>query len=238
MLSTLIAAFVAVCMNFTFRVKVPLTGMENVAEDLTPPGSVFEVLKNLCLSFVNNPINAIANANYIAILFWAVVIGLALKAATPGTKRVFSDLAEALSVEALSDKVRREEALPGEVLPGEVLSGEALPGEALSAEEFSVLLCPAGSWIPGSKTDLLRDSTRELPARNRRTAKAAESTGMKNEGPWTPFFSGDEGTALPDLRTALPDMPLPALFWPVLILPIVFWPALFMAVLFWLVSSL
>ncbi|MDO5485314.1 MAG: hypothetical protein Q4F51_03215 [Sarcina sp.] len=61
---------------------------------------------------------------------------------------------------------------------------------------------------------------------------------MKNEGPWTPFFSGDEGTALPDLRTALPDMPLPALFWPVLILPIVFWPALFMAVLFWLVSSL
>ena len=37
MLSTLIAAFVAVCMNFTFRVKVPLTGMENVAEDLTPP---------------------------------------------------------------------------------------------------------------------------------------------------------------------------------------------------------
>ena len=47
MLSTLIAAFVAVCMNFTFRVTVPLTGVENVAEDLTPPGSVFEVLKNL-----------------------------------------------------------------------------------------------------------------------------------------------------------------------------------------------
>ena len=41
MLSTLIAAFVAVCMNFTFRVKVPLTGVENVAEDLTPPGSVW-----------------------------------------------------------------------------------------------------------------------------------------------------------------------------------------------------
>jgi serine/threonine transporter len=98
MLSTLIAAFVAVCMNFTFRVKVPLTGVENVAEDLTPPGSVFEVLKNLCLSFVNNPINAIASANYIAILFWAVVIGLALKAASAGTKKVFSDLAESLSV--------------------------------------------------------------------------------------------------------------------------------------------
>ena len=97
MLSTLIAAFVAVCMNFTFRVKVPLTGVENVAEDLTPPGSVFEVLKNLCLSFVANPVNAIANANYIAILFWAVVVGLALKMAGPGTKQFFSDLADALS---------------------------------------------------------------------------------------------------------------------------------------------
>ena len=37
MLSTLIAAFVAVCMNFVFKVTVPLTGIENVAEDLTPP---------------------------------------------------------------------------------------------------------------------------------------------------------------------------------------------------------
>ena len=97
MLSTLIAAFVAVCMNFIFRVKVPLTGVENVAEDLTPPGSVFEVLRNLCLSFVANPIDAIANANYIAILFWAVVVGLALKAAGAGTKAFFHDMADALS---------------------------------------------------------------------------------------------------------------------------------------------
>ncbi len=98
MLSTLIAAFVAVCTNFIFKVQVPLTGIENVAEDLTPPGSLFEVLKNLCLSFIANPVFAIANANYIAILFWAVVIGLALKAAGPGTKSFFADLASALSV--------------------------------------------------------------------------------------------------------------------------------------------
>lgn len=98
MLSTLIAAFVAVCMNFTFRVKVPLTGIENAAEDLTPPGSLFEVLKNLCMSFVANPIDAIASANYIAILFWAVIVGLALKKANATTKTFFRDLADALSV--------------------------------------------------------------------------------------------------------------------------------------------
>ena len=97
MLSTLIAAFFAVCTNFIFKVKVPLTGLENISEDLTPPDSVFEVLKNLLTSFVANPVSAIANANYIAILFWAVVVGLALKAAGQGTKDFFSDMADALS---------------------------------------------------------------------------------------------------------------------------------------------
>lgn len=175
---------------------------------------------------------------------WVASVGsgdrISRTVSTPSQDRKLSG--EALSGKALSDEVRREEALSGEVLsgealrgealPGEVLSGEVLSGEALSAEEFSVPLCPSDSWILGSKTDLLRDSTRELPARNRRIAKAAESTGMKNEGLWTPLFSADEGTALPDLRTALPDLPLSVLFWSVLILPLVFWLALFMAVLF------
>lgn len=155
---------------------------------------------------------------------WVASVGsgdrISRTVSTPSQDRKLSG--EALSGEALSDEVRREE----------VLSGEVLSGEALSAEEFSVPLCPSDSWILGSKTDLLRDSTRELPARNRRIAKAAESTGMKNEGLWTPLFSADEGTALPDLRTALPDLPLSVLFWSVLILPLVFWLALFMAVLF------
>lgn len=155
---------------------------------------------------------------------WVASVGsgdrISRTVSTPSQDRKLSG--EALSGKALSDEVRREEAL----------SGEILSGEALSAEEFSVPLCPSDSWILGSKTDLLRDSTRELPARNRRIAKAAESTGMKNEGLWTPLFSADEGTALPDLRTALPDLPLSVLFWSVLILPLVFWLALFMAVLF------
>lgn len=97
LLSTLLAAVVAVCTNFMFKVKVPLTGIDAAVEDLTPPGSVFEVLKNLCISFVANPIDAIANANFIAILFWAVLVGLALKMAGEGTKAFFADLASALS---------------------------------------------------------------------------------------------------------------------------------------------
>lgn len=98
MLSTLLAAIVAVFANFIFKITVPLTGVDAATEDLTPPGSVFEVISNLFKSIVANPIDAMANANYIAILFWAVVIGLALKKAAPATKRVFQDLADALSI--------------------------------------------------------------------------------------------------------------------------------------------
>lgn len=97
MFSTLCAAIVAVLANFVFKVSVPLTGLDAATENLTPPSSMAEVLKNLLTSIVANPVDAMANANYIAILFWAVIVGLALKLATPTTKVFFSDLANALS---------------------------------------------------------------------------------------------------------------------------------------------
>ena len=96
MLSTLVAAIVAVVMNFIFKVTVPLNGAE-VAEDLTPPGSMGDVIGNLLTSIVGNPIDALATGNYIAILFWAVAIGAALKMTGEGTKALFRDLADALS---------------------------------------------------------------------------------------------------------------------------------------------
>ncbi len=46
--------------------------------ELTPPGSLAEILKNLLLSFVANPVVAIAEANFIGILAWAVALGIAL----------------------------------------------------------------------------------------------------------------------------------------------------------------
>ena len=94
--STLIAATVAVFANFLFKVTVPLTDVA-AAEGYTPPGSMGEIVKNLLTSIVANPIDAIAHANYIAILFWAVIIGMALKATGQVTKDFLGDLADALS---------------------------------------------------------------------------------------------------------------------------------------------
>lgn len=94
--STLVAAIVAVFANFIFKITVPLSA-ETAAEGYTPPSSMAEIVSNLLKSIVANPIDSIANANYIAILFWAVVIGMALKATSSVTKSFLKDLADALS---------------------------------------------------------------------------------------------------------------------------------------------
>ena len=65
--------------------------------ELTPPGSLAEILKNLLLSFVANPVTAIGEANFIGILAWAVALGIAFRHASEQTKAFLSDAAEAVN---------------------------------------------------------------------------------------------------------------------------------------------
>lgn len=76
MASTFVAAIVAVITSYLFPVSMKLTG--EAAEQAAPTG-VGEVWTNLLTNMVTNPVSALANANYIGILFWAVLFGLALK---------------------------------------------------------------------------------------------------------------------------------------------------------------
>ncbi|WP_144480308.1 serine/threonine transporter SstT [Cytobacillus oceanisediminis] len=91
---TFAAGLIAVIASFMFPVSLKLTAG---AEGVTPPGSVVEVLKTLLLNIVDNPVNAIINANYIGILAWAVLIGLALKSAADSTKTIIGNFADAMS---------------------------------------------------------------------------------------------------------------------------------------------
>lgn len=43
------------------------------------PKGVVEVLENLLLKIVANPIDALVNANYLGVLAWAVILGIVLK---------------------------------------------------------------------------------------------------------------------------------------------------------------
>lgn len=94
MLSTLLAAAVAVVGSFVFPVDMVLTE----AAESTPPSGIAEVLSNLLTNMVANPITAISSANYMGVLFWAVILGLALKKlGSKSTIDVISDLAEITS---------------------------------------------------------------------------------------------------------------------------------------------
>ena len=65
--------------------------------ELSPPGSLAEILKNLLLSFVANPVTAIGEANFIGILAWAVALGAAFRHASDQTKVFLTEAAEAVN---------------------------------------------------------------------------------------------------------------------------------------------
>lgn len=79
LLTTLMAAVVAVIASFVFPVHIALADASNASN--SAPGALSDVFRNIVGQIMTNPITAIANANYLSILFWAVLIGLALKAA-------------------------------------------------------------------------------------------------------------------------------------------------------------
>lgn len=95
MLGNLFSALVAVFACKLF--PVTLTLAEAAGEDMAPPSGVGEVLKNLLLNVVSNPVGSIVNANYIGILAWACIFGIALKVAAPSTKKFLDDVADAIS---------------------------------------------------------------------------------------------------------------------------------------------
>ena len=98
LLSTFIAAVCAVVGSFLFPVTLPLGEVAEGVQVAEGAGSLGEVFTNLLTGMVGNPVAAIANANYIAILFWSIIIGVALKTtASKATVQVIHDLSNVVS---------------------------------------------------------------------------------------------------------------------------------------------
>ncbi len=93
-ISTFIAAFVAVAASFLFPLELTLNA---ATVDQSSPSGIGEVLSALVMNVVSNPVDALMNANYIGILAWAVLLGVALRAASQGTKEVFTSVSDAVS---------------------------------------------------------------------------------------------------------------------------------------------
>ena len=93
---TFAAAVVAVVASMAFPTTLILRTAGDVS--VAPPSGIIEVLKTLLMNLVANPINALANANYIGILAWALVLGAALRHhGSDTTRQVAADLADTVS---------------------------------------------------------------------------------------------------------------------------------------------
>ena len=96
LVGTFAAAAVAVAASMAF--PTGLVFKDVAASTLAPPSGIVQVLKELLMKLVSNPINAIAEANYIGILAWALVLGSALRHhGSDTTRQVVSDLSEAVT---------------------------------------------------------------------------------------------------------------------------------------------
>lgn len=94
LLGTFLAGLMAVIASFLFPVTLTLT---QSTSDITPPGGIGEVLNTLMMNLVANPVDALVNANYIGILAWAVLLGIALRKAPEGVKVAIESVADAIS---------------------------------------------------------------------------------------------------------------------------------------------
>lgn len=137
--STLIAALVAVIGSFLFPMTITL--VEPAVEQSSPTG-VADVLTTLVMNIVSNPVDALINANYIGILAWALVLGIALRAAGESTKEVFTNVAD-----AVSKVVRWVISLAPFGILGLVYTSVSQNGPEIFAEYGSLILLLVGCML-------------------------------------------------------------------------------------------
>ena len=95
MFSTILASVIAVFTSKLFPVTLTLT--EGI-EEMSSPGSIGDVFNSLLMNIVENPITSLTKANYVGILAWAVVIGIACRHAKESTKDMLVDISNGLSI--------------------------------------------------------------------------------------------------------------------------------------------
>ena len=94
LLGTFAAALVSVLVCFVFPLEIDLA---DAKQSLSPPDGIGQVLSNLLLKLVDNPLNALISANYIGVLSWAVVFGIAMREASHHSKDLLRTSAEVTS---------------------------------------------------------------------------------------------------------------------------------------------
>ncbi len=95
MFSTVLAAVIAVFASMIFPVEMVL--VDASMDAASAPSGIVEVLGTLLMNVVANPVSSLVEANYVGVLAWAVVLGVAFRGAGEATKKALGDISEAIS---------------------------------------------------------------------------------------------------------------------------------------------
>ena len=138
MLTTFLAAAIAVVTSFLFPQTVVLA---EAAESEVVPQGLGEVMNTLLTNFVANPVSALLNGNYIGILFWACLFGLAMKKYGADSTKLFL----ANTADAVSQIVRWIINLAPFGIMGLVYTNVSSNGLSIFTQ-YGKLLAPAGGY--------------------------------------------------------------------------------------------
>nr|WP_034334576.1 serine/threonine transporter SstT [Conchiformibius kuhniae] len=134
LIGTFSAAVAAVAASFAFPSTMTLVQSGDHA--LNPPSGIAQVMSNLLMNLVANPIGALSSANYIGILAWALLLGFALRrTAAASTLTAVADLSKAVS------------AIVGWIIRFAPLGILGLMAETAAATEFSSMIREYGKLI-------------------------------------------------------------------------------------------
>ncbi len=138
LISTFLAAVIAVAASFIFPVTITLT---DAASDAAPDSFV-SIFTGLLNNVVSNPIGSIVSGNYLGILFWSIVLGFAFKNASDSTKTFLYDASE-----AVTKAVRFVISLAPFGILGLVFTAVSTSGLAIFTEYGRLLLILVGCML-------------------------------------------------------------------------------------------
>ena len=95
LVGTFLAALFAVLVSFVFPLTLQLD--VSAATNKAPEG-IAEVLTTLLKNIVDNPVHALMEGNYIGILGWAILFGIALRRVSDMSKKVLDECADAVTL--------------------------------------------------------------------------------------------------------------------------------------------
>ena len=94
-IGTFLAGVVAVCASFAFPSTITFADASSVSQE--PASGISDVLTTLVMNLFSNPATALADANYLGILMWAIVLGIAFRGAPQNFKGALDTLSKGIN---------------------------------------------------------------------------------------------------------------------------------------------